>query len=204
LGKRERRSRNRHPHRCRSHNHRHNCPLPTSFLFFSLFTTKLQKKFQLWTPIFQLKRVWKILFVCELSTTTLQAIKSSQKSPYPSFFWGTCQMLGVRTSSSCTGLSTFHACQRRNSSSIKEGSFQSSSISCESPASLSLSLSHTHTHTHSLTQRRSKLDGKGNGHKHIFLLLVVWEFLVDQICLRTRFLRPSVLNNEDKAQQMAC
>jgi hypothetical protein len=58
---------------------------------------------------------------------------------------------------------------------------------------LPLSLSHTHT----ITQRRSKLDGKGNGHKHIFLLVVVWEFLVDQICLRTRFLRPrSGLNNE--------
>jgi hypothetical protein len=74
--------------------------------------------------------------------------------------------------------------------------------SAERVLSLSLSLSHTHTHTH--TQRRSKLDGKGNGHKHMLLLVVVWEFLVDQICLRTRFLRPSVLNNEDKAQKMAC
>jgi hypothetical protein len=38
-------------------------------------------------------------------------------------------MLGVRTSSSCTGLSTFHTCQRMNSSSTIVCIFQSSNIS---------------------------------------------------------------------------
>ncbi len=130
MGKRERRSTNHHPHRCRSHNHRHNCPLPTSCFSFLYSQQSCQKKnSNNELQSFSSNKFGKILFVCKLSTTTLQAIKSSQKSPYPSFFSGTCQMLGVRTSSSCTGLSTFHTCQRRNSSSTKEGSFQSSSIS---------------------------------------------------------------------------
>jgi hypothetical protein len=55
--------------------------------------------------------------------------KAPKNPPPLSFFSGICQMLGVRTSSSCKGLSTSNTCQRRNSSSTKEGSFQSSSIS---------------------------------------------------------------------------
>jgi hypothetical protein len=100
-------------------------------LFFSFLSSQqsCKKSSNYELQSFSSNKFGKVLFVCKLSATTLQAIKSSQKSPHLSFFSRTCQMLGVRTSSSCTGLSTFHTCQRRNSSSTKQGSFQSSSIS---------------------------------------------------------------------------
>jgi hypothetical protein len=102
---------------------------PLLFFLFSLHKQSCKQSSNYELQSFSSNKFGKVLFVCKLSTTTLQAIKSSQKSPPPSFFSGTCQMLGVRTSSSCTGLSTLHTCHRRTSSSIKEGSFQSSSIS---------------------------------------------------------------------------